>query len=69
MPKDRSYLEEGKGALWKNKAQRPSHRDPDFTGQFTIDGKTHYISAYLVDGAPEMGIQIKLRTNGVREDA
>ena len=37
------------GGLWQNtKRDRP--KAPDFIGQVTIDGKTHYLSGWYTDG-------------------
>ena len=49
------------GGLWKNK-KKTKASSPEYTGQITIDGKTHYIVGWLTDGSGGKPV-ISIRVN------
>lgn len=38
------------GGLWPNRSKGGNDRKPNYLGQVTIDGKTHFLSAWYTDG-------------------
>lgn len=65
------YLNDNKGALFKNEKKREGKKDADYNGSITIEGKDYWLNAWLnesKDGKKYMGLKAQLKGEKTKEE-